>query len=181
MSFNDAPTTNGNRSEMPPPYTTRPPRSENVPPSHARTGLPGHHPSRSEEEYRRMRTIAKGRAPSDGLNIFADPQDQGRPRPRLRRNSDSSIASRLMSEEDKQRQERHRRERELRHRDSRGRTPGSKPKKPGQRLDIIDSLDVTSIYGTGCTVSFPPLPPFLLNPGHSCLMAETHIITSIPS
>lgn len=71
----------------------------------------------------------------------------------MRRNSDSSIASRLLSpEEEQQRRERHRKEREARHRERRDRPPGTtKGKKPVKRLDVIDSLDVTSIYGTGCT------------------------------
>jgi len=69
----------------------------------------------------------------------------------MRRNSDSSINSRIMSPEDeRKRRERHRREREARHRDGRGRPPpSSRPKKPNKQVDIIDSLDVTSIFGTG--------------------------------
>ena len=46
------------------------------------------------------------------------------------------------------------RHRERRHVDGRPREGGSKPKRTNQRLDIIDKLDVTSIYGTGCMSIF---------------------------
>lgn len=52
----------------------------------------------------------------------------------------------LDPEEEKKRQERRRRER--RHREREGKEGRSK--KPDRKLDIIDKLDVTSIYGTGC-------------------------------
>ena len=136
---------------MPPPYSSRPPRSENVPPKPS-NGFSGHQSSRSREERpQRQLPNGLGPAPRQELDIFADPPDQTKPRHRMRRNSDSSIASRLMSPEDEQkRRERHRKEREARHRERKDRPPGtSKSKKPTKRLDIIDSLDVTSIYGTG--------------------------------
>jgi hypothetical protein len=68
----------------------------------------------------------------------------------MRRNSDSSVADRkpLDPEGEKKRQERRRRERERRHREREGKDP--KSRKPDRKLDIIDKLDVTSIYGTGC-------------------------------
>lgn len=145
--MNDGPSTK-NRNDLPPPYTNQPSRSENVPPG-VRNGNSGHHMSRSQEERRRMiRHGGRPHGPPDGLNIFADPTEQARQRPRMRRNSDSSIASRLVSPEEEVRR-RQRKEIEARHKDNKGRPPGSRPKKPGQRLDIIDSLDVTSIYGTG--------------------------------
>ena len=129
-------------------------RSENIPPG-VRNGHPGHHASRSQEERRRMmRYGGKPSAPPDALNIFADPTEQSR-KPRMRRNSESSIASRMANPEEEARRQR-RKEREIRHRDGKGRPPGAagaKSKKPGQRLDLIDSLDVTSIYGTGCQCS----------------------------
>ena len=136
---------------MPPPYTTRPAGSENMPPR-PRNGLT-HQPSRSQEDSAQRPRNGKPQGPE--LDIFADPvfPEGRRPRPRPRRNSDSSINSRKMNPEDeRRRRERHRREREARNRgDSRPR-PGtsSRPKKPNKQLDIIDSLDVTSIYGTGC-------------------------------
>ena len=104
---------------------------------------------------RARRAAATGSAsrpqiPSGELNIFADPDSppkRGDPR-RVRRNSESSLAGNgkpLDPEEEKKRQERRRRER--RHREARD---GKGPKKPERKLDIIDKLDVTSIYGTGC-------------------------------
>ena len=150
LSMNDVPTVNGNRSDMPPPFATRPIRSENVPPN-VRKGPSSHHVSYSQEEDRRMRNGVKPRGPQEELNIFADPPDPSRTKHRLRRNSESSIASKLVNtEEEMKRRERHRRERDARHKDGKGRPPGSKSKKPAKKLDIIDSLDVTSIYGTGC-------------------------------
>lgn len=91
------------------------------------------------------------------MDIFADPSDgksRGPPkprdrRPRARRNSESSLMDKPKTGE----AEDDRRRRERRHRDGKLR---SKP-KPGHRLDVIDKLDVTSIYGTGCE-HLPPLP-----------------------
>lgn len=100
--------------------------------------------------------------PSQDLDIFADPVESSPkkssdPR-RVRRNSESSIAERngkpLDPEEEKKRQERRRRERERRHRAGDSKDAG-KPRKPDRKLDIIDQLDATSIYGTGCEFMFP--------------------------
>lgn len=55
----------------------------------------------------------------------------------------------LDPEDEKRRRERRHREREARHRDGKSR---SSKKTPSHRLDIIDKLDVTSIYGTGCKI-----------------------------
>lgn len=51
----------------------------------------------------------------------------------------------LDPEDERRRRERRRREREARHRDGKSRSS----KKTNYQLDIIDKLDVTSIYGTG--------------------------------
>ncbi|KAI3135898.1 hypothetical protein CBS147325_7623 [Penicillium roqueforti] len=89
----------------------------------------------------------------DLLDIFADPpalsqtsKDKA-PR-RARRNSESSVMDRgslldLDDDDDKRRRER-RRERESRSKDGKSRSG-----RKDRRLDIIDKLDVTSIYGTG--------------------------------
>lgn len=144
---------------MPPPYTSVA-RGENVPPR----GTPGHRPSRSQEEAMRARRAARGSLsnrsrPNGELDIFADPAESSSSRRppegrRMRRNSDSSVADRkpLDPEEEKKRQERKRRERERRHREREGKDP--KSRKPDRKLDIIDKLDVTSIYGTGCKCHF---------------------------
>lgn len=53
--------------------------------------------------------------------------------------------SKLFDDDDeKRRRERRHREREARHRDGKPRSA-----RKDRRLDIIDKLDVTSIYGTG--------------------------------
>lgn len=138
---------------LPPPYsaTTGSSRGENVPPR----GPPSHRPSRSQEEAMRARKFANGsssrRQPSGELDIFADPIESSPkkmdPR-RVRRNSESSVMEKsgklLDPEEEKRRQERRRRERKHREGSKDGRS-----KKPSHKLDIIDKLDVTSIYGTG--------------------------------
>lgn len=73
------------------------------------------------------------------LDIFADPVEK-KSRSHRRRNSESSIRDKpsLSPEEEKKRRERKHRE-------------GSKRGVRGQkRLDVIDKLDGTSIYGSGC-------------------------------
>lgn len=154
---------NGMRPAPPPPYTStdkdvagpaRSARTENIPPSR---GGPMHRPTRSQEEAMRARRAATGapgkpRAPNGEPNIFADPESPRKSgERRARRNSDSSLMDRngkpIDPEEEKKRQERRRRER--RHRE-REREAGKDPKsRPKGRLDIIDQLDATSIYGTG--------------------------------
>ena len=122
-------------------------RPENMPP---RSNQPpsGHRPSASEEERRRQHRALRG----GGLDIFADPADKPRLRERRpRRNSESSVRDKSAKpnemEEEKQRRER-RAAREKRH---------GKPQSSQRRLDLIDKLDVTSIYGTGCEL------PLLMN------------------
>jgi hypothetical protein len=77
----------------------------------------------------------------------------------MRRNSETSVADRkpLDPEEEKKRQERKRRERERRHRERDSKDP--KSRKPDRKLDIIDKLDVTSIYGTGRKCLYFKFPP----------------------
>ncbi|TVY57484.1 Protein PAL1 [Lachnellula suecica] len=155
LTLNDRPSgSNGMRppprsntgDKQPPPYTSvaGSGRGENVPPR-------AHRPSRSQEEALRARKPgAKPRAATGELDIFADPTEPSSSRRRVRRNSESSVMSRssrkqLDPEEEKKRSERRRRERRHRERDAKE----GKGKKPDRKLDIIDKLDVTSIYGTG--------------------------------
>ncbi|KAL8719962.1 MAG: hypothetical protein Q9225_003110 [Loekoesia sp. 1 TL-2023] len=150
LTLNDKPGSAVSRPLADPPAGYRPSRPENVPPSvQRRPGPPLHRPSRSEEEQRRLMNGSRPRGPPQTLDVFADPPEPRRHR--LRRNSDSSIVSKTLgSEEERRRRERRHREREAR-KDGKLRPPGtsSKSKKPNKKLDIIDSLDVTSIYGTG--------------------------------
>ncbi|KIW15303.1 hypothetical protein PV08_05348 [Exophiala spinifera] len=120
-------------------------RRENMPPRpNGSQGPPGRHrPSNSDEERRRQRS--RNRGPPNELDIFADPSDT-RPRERRtqRRNSESSIRHKprdLDPEAEKRRRERKQREKDG--------TSSHRSKKPNRKLDVIDKLDVTSIYGTG--------------------------------
>jgi hypothetical protein len=166
LTLNDKPaSSNGMRppparthtgERLPPPYSAVVPnRRENLPP---RTN-PNHRPSHSQEDEKRaIRPAASGSSragpssrsrPPAGLDIFADPVEESTPKKsRPRRNSESSVLERsgklLDPEDEKRRQERRRRER--RHHE---RSKDGKSKKPDRKLDIIDKLDVTSIYGTG--------------------------------
>lgn len=98
--------------------------------------------------------------PTGDLDIFADPPESSSTtrlsERRPRRNSDTSIIEKngrlLDPEEEKKRQERKRRER--RHRERETKDKDGKPRKPDRKLDIIDKLDVTSIYGTGREYTF---------------------------
>ena len=142
-----------NSGDKPPPYTSGQ-RGENVPP-----GGPRQRPTKSQEEAMRARRLAAGSGstsrprPTGELDIFADPTEPSSSRRsdarRPRRNSDSSVVDRkqLSPEEDRKKQEERRRARkERKEREAKD----GKPRKPDRKLDIIDKLDVTSIYGTGC-------------------------------
>ncbi|GAW15509.1 hypothetical protein ANO14919_049210 [Xylariales sp. No.14919] len=113
-----------------------PPRGENIPPQGRGPPSSSHRPTRSQEEAlkaRRTQGGTNGTKPTGG-------SPQRRPEPRLRRNSDSSVMEKPATDEERRIREMRQRDRERRHRDGKGR-----PKK----LDIIDQLDATSIYGTG--------------------------------
>lgn len=100
---------------------------------------PGHKPSMSEEEQRKQQF-----RPRAELDIFADPVDAKRDRERRpRRNSESSVRDKTRSVEEEERRRRERKNRE-------SKRVAGKPAKPNKKLDIIDKLDVTSIYGMGC-------------------------------
>lgn len=122
-------------------------KPENLPPHMRRP--PGHKPTLSDEERKRREAKMRAHAQKNGLDVFADPIDPKRLRGirHHRRNSESSVRDKppLDPEEEKKRRERKARE-------SKGRTKAQK------RLDIIDKLDVTSIYGTGCALIVPCYP-----------------------
>ncbi|KAI1080238.1 Pal1-domain-containing protein [Whalleya microplaca] len=103
-----------------------PPRGRGPPPSSS------HRPTRSQEEALKSRRM-QGGSNSGDRNLTSSPQK--RPERRARRNSDSSMIEKPITDEEKKK----RRERERRTRDP----------KTGRKLDIIDQLDATSIYGTG--------------------------------
>ncbi|KAG9233372.1 Pal1 cell morphology protein-domain-containing protein [Amylocarpus encephaloides] len=148
-SMRPPPSRSNTGEKPPPPYSSTRTRGENVPPR----GPPGHRPSRSQEEALRARKqgpSSRSSRPTGDLDVFADPRpsDGKSGSRRGRRNSDSSVMSKklLDPEEEKRRAERRRRER--REKERGGKESSSKSKKP-RNLDIIDKLDVTSIYGTG--------------------------------
>ncbi|OJD15766.1 hypothetical protein AJ78_04023 [Emergomyces pasteurianus Ep9510] len=130
-----------------------PPRPENVPPSgrslsddKASSRRPTRRPSKEESQSR-----SKGTSRLPAGDIFADPKEPSKSRShrRPRRNSDSSLmdipSKSLNPEDEKRRRERRHRERDARHKDGKSRSKRTN----GHRLDVIDKLDVTSIYGTG--------------------------------
>ena len=123
-------------------------RKENLQPR----GPSVHRSSRSQEQTNRQRGPPNGSSrpkQTEELDIFADspPKARKSPERRPRRNSDSSLIERKpLTDDEKRRQERRRRERK--EREAAGKD--GKPRKPSRKLDIIDQLDATSIYGTGC-------------------------------
>ncbi|RCI08581.1 hypothetical protein L249_4750 [Ophiocordyceps polyrhachis-furcata BCC 54312] len=115
-----------------------------------------HRPTRSQEEALRARK--SGRRP--GLSD----SPQRKPPSRPRRNSESSVmdlsTQPITQEEMKMIEAKRLRDRQRRERDGRstgrdtktggdGAKERSKSRRPSRRLDIIDQLDATSIYGTG--------------------------------
>ncbi|KAL8817260.1 MAG: hypothetical protein Q9191_008180, partial [Dirinaria sp. TL-2023a] len=154
LALEDQSTSSGPNQALP--YTNRPPRSENVPPPQKKLGPSMHQQNKSREEVQqRSRTLAKPRNAPQTADVFADPPTA---RPRPRRNSESSLADKngkaANSDDERKRRERRPRDREARprdrearHKDGKSGAPGSK--KPSRKLDVIDQLDLTGIYGTG--------------------------------
>ncbi|KAL1846018.1 hypothetical protein VTK73DRAFT_383 [Phialemonium thermophilum] len=128
----------------PPTNRQGPPGRENVPPPGMRRGPPpGHRLTRSQEEALRARR-AQGQGGGGPVDVSRSPQR--RPDRRPRRNSDTSVMEaekKPLTEEERKEREERRRARERRHREG-------KDKKPvNRKMDIIDQLDATSIFGTG--------------------------------
>ncbi|KAI1658780.1 Pal1-domain-containing protein [Daldinia decipiens] len=121
----------------PPRGENNPPRGRGAPPSSS------HRPTRSQEEAlkaRRMHSASNGG--EKGLSGSPHRKQADR---RPRRNSDSSMIEKPLTEEEKKARELRRKERERRHREGKDK---DKP-KTARKIDIIDQLDATSIYGTG--------------------------------
>lgn len=123
----------------------RPPMGRPGPPRgdkpHGRgPGSQTHRPTRSQEEALRAKKPGMRPPPPNGQN--RSPQRRSR-----RRNSDSSIqeSDRPVNDEEKKIRDIRRREHERRNRD-RARKDGP---RPSRKLDVIDQLDASSIYGTG--------------------------------
>ncbi|KAL2180960.1 Pal1 cell morphology protein-domain-containing protein [Thermothelomyces heterothallicus CBS 202.75] len=139
---NDAPPRPSAAKPPPPPGRRGPPpppsHRDGAPAPNRRPPPPNHRPTRSQEEALRARKMQE----KDGRpDPSRSPQRRQERRPR--RNSDSSIIDANMTEEERRQRDLRRRERERRHRENRDKKPVSR------KLDIIDQLDATSIYGTG--------------------------------
>lgn len=113
---------------------------ENVPTRPFRSPPLGHRPMASEEE--RHRQAASGRRGTE-MDIFADPADAASIRERTtnRRNSESSVRDRPNSLVDS--------DEGKKYRDRKSRDPRTGKYRPSKKMDVIDKLDVTSIYGAG--------------------------------
>lgn len=84
---------------------------------------------------------------------------QRKPTRRPRRNSDSSILdfdTKPITAEEKKMIEEKRREREKQRREGRDGKERGRSSRPSRKLDIIDQLDATSIYGSGCMFNYCP-------------------------
>ncbi|KAL2269617.1 hypothetical protein VTJ83DRAFT_1801 [Remersonia thermophila] len=117
-----------------------PPNRDGAPPPNRRGPPPNHRPTRSQEEAMRARKMQQGgERPSDRPSDRLGRPDADR---RPRRNSDSSLvdADKSLTEEEKKKREMRRRERERRHLEQ---------AKKNRKIDIIDQLDATGIYGAG--------------------------------
>ncbi|KAI1099304.1 Pal1-domain-containing protein [Jackrogersella minutella] len=118
----------------PPRGENNPPRGRGAPPSSS------HRPTRSQEEALRARRMPSASiGDKDRLSASQKKPTERRPR----RNSDSSMLEKPAADDDKKARELRRKERERRHRDGKDKT------RTGRKLDIIDQLDATGIYGTG--------------------------------
>ncbi|KAI0101275.1 Pal1-domain-containing protein [Daldinia grandis] len=132
-----APSRPANRPSGPPRGENNPPRGRGAPPTSS------HRPTRSQEEALRARRMhSTSNAGEKGLSSSPNRKQPDR---RPRRNSDSSMIEKPLTEEEKKARELRRKERERRHREGKDK---DKP-RTGRKIDIIDQLDATSIYGTG--------------------------------
>ncbi|KAF7560886.1 hypothetical protein G7046_g3274 [Stylonectria norvegica] len=149
--------TNSRPPTNPPPAAPRRPMDRQPGPRRTDKPLPttggSHRPTRSQEEALRARRLQSG-----GTRPGPSESPQRKPTRRVRRNSESSLmdldAKPITAEERKmiedKRRESERKRREGRDaRDGREGKKDSKSGRPSRRMDIIDQLDATSIYGMG--------------------------------
>lgn len=127
-------------------HRSRPPRQDRPSqrPTDGRPPTSRERPERSDRRQKEQLDIfADPPGGSKTANNAAPPRDKSQRRSQ-RRNSESSVVDRKVMDAEGEKARRERRAKDERHKDGRTRS-----KKPNQRLDIIDKLDVTSIYGTG--------------------------------
>lgn len=114
----------------------------------------GHHRQRSEDEKLRIRKGLHDNT-ANSLDIFSTsperPERKERRRPPPRRNSDTSV----LDVQEVQRKESTKNpddnSRDDKSRDDKSRDDKSRSKRPNKRVDTIDKLDVTGLYGPGRT------------------------------
>ncbi|KAM3426876.1 hypothetical protein MY4824_009765 [Beauveria thailandica] len=105
-----------------------------------------HRPTKSQEEALKAKRQAQGPQPGSSRS------PQRKPQRRPRRNSESSIMGfdiKPITDEERRMIEEKRREKDKLRREAREGKDKGRSGKPSRRIDIIDQLDATSIYGTG--------------------------------
>ncbi|KAM3549280.1 hypothetical protein MY1884_008811 [Beauveria asiatica] len=105
-----------------------------------------HRPTKSQEEALKAKRQAQGSQPGSSRS------PQRKPQRRPRRNSESSIMGfdiKPITDEERRMIEEKRREKDKLRREAREGKDKGRSGKPSRRIDIIDQLDATSIYGTG--------------------------------
>lgn len=121
-----------------------PPRRESESQASGRAAETKHRPTRSQEEALRARKPPPKPTTTTTRPSLLDDSPPRKPvQRRPRRNSDSSVMdfdAKSLTAEEKRMIEAKRRER----------SKGGKAGRPSRKMDIIDQLDATSIYGTGC-------------------------------
>ncbi|TQV93383.1 hypothetical protein V2A60_010203 [Cordyceps javanica] len=123
-----------------------PPRPGEKPGIQPLLNMQKHRPTKSQEEALK----AKGQAPSSQPGSSRSPQRKPQRRPR--RNSESSIMDfnvKSITEEERKMIEEKRRGKDKLRREGRDGKDKGRSGRPSRRIDIIDQLDATSIYGTG--------------------------------
>ncbi len=106
-----------------------------------------HRPTKSQED------ALRARRQHQGMKTGSSKSPQRKPGRRPRRNSESSILdldTKPITAEEKKMIEEKRREREKQRREGRDGKERGRSSRPSRKLDIIDQLDATSIYGSGC-------------------------------
>ncbi|OAA75359.1 Pal1 cell morphology [Akanthomyces lecanii RCEF 1005] len=125
---------------VPPPRPGEKPGAQPVP------NMQKHRPTKSQEEALKARRHAQGSQPGSSRS------PQRKPQRRPRRNSESSIMDfdiKHITDEERKMIEEKRREKDRLRREGRDGKDKGRSGRPSRRIDIIDQLDATSIYGTG--------------------------------
>ncbi|KAB8343244.1 hypothetical protein FH972_022833 [Carpinus fangiana] len=95
------------------------------------------------DEERRRRMQGRGPPPTLPVSVFADLDRSENRRPRARRNSDSSVMDVKSAEDEERKRRERRREKAARE----GKDDKDRSRRPNKKLDLIDRLDLTGMYG----------------------------------